>query len=135
MSSTQLFVVLSAVVLAIAVLELVRRRRLREQYLWTWLGVAACFLALAFLPALATAVSGLVEARSIFSFAVLGILLLFVISVQFSVHITRLVEQNKDLAQQIAILNTEVRRLRIGLPDLSPEGGEKPQADEGEAVN
>ena len=55
------------------------------------------------------AIIGSVRPTSVFTF--LGLLFLFLVSIQFSVQISRLAEQNKDLAQQIAILDSEIRRL------------------------
>lgn len=112
MSRTQIFAILSGVILVILVLELVRRRRLREEYSWIWLLTAIGYLLVALLPALADWVSTMIgAARPASAFAFLGLLFLFLICVQFSVQISRLVEQNKDLAQQVAILDSELRRL------------------------
>jgi hypothetical protein len=44
-------------------------------------------------------------------FAFIGLLFLALISIQFSMHISRLTTQSKDLAQQVAILDAELQRL------------------------
>jgi hypothetical protein len=112
MSRTQLFAIICGVVLLILVLEMVRRRRLREEYSWLWLLTAIGYLLVAVWPGLAEWVSRLIgAARPASAFTFLGLLFLFLIAVQFSVQISRLTEHNKDLAQHIAILDSEIRRL------------------------
>lgn len=112
MSRTQLVAILSGVALLILVLEMVRRRRLREEYSWIWLLTAMGYLLVAIWPDLGVWVAGAIGSdnpQSTFTF--LGLLFLFLISIQFSVQISTLTEQNKDLAQQVAILDGEIRRL------------------------
>ena len=112
MSRTQLLAIISGVILLVFVLELVRRRRLREEYSWIWLLTAIGYLAVALVPGLvewAARAIGSVRPTSVFAF--LGLFFLFLVSIQFSVQISRLAEQNKDLAQHIAILDSELRRL------------------------
>jgi hypothetical protein len=112
MSRTQLVAILSAVALLLLVLEMVRRRRLREEYSWIWLLTAMGYLLVAVWPNLGVWVAGAIGSdnpQSTFTF--IGLLFLFLISIQFSVQISSLTEQNKDLAQQIAILDSEIRKL------------------------
>ncbi|HNS52194.1 MAG TPA: DUF2304 domain-containing protein [Anaerolineae bacterium] len=112
MSRPQILIVISAVLLLAFVLEQVRRRRLREEYSWIWLLTAAGYLLVALVPGLIEWVSGAIgSVRPTSVFAFLGLVFLFLISIQFSVQISRLTEQNKDLAQQIAILDSELGRL------------------------
>ena len=112
MSRTQTLAIISAVALLIIVLELVRRRRLREEYSWIWLLTAIGYLAIAMVPGLIEWVAGaLGSVRPTSVFAFLGLFFLFLVSIQFSVQISRLAEQNKDLAQQLAILDSELRRM------------------------
>ena len=112
MSRTHLVAVLSGVALLIVVLEMVRRRRLREEYSWLWLLTAMGYLLVAVWPDLGIWVAGAIGSDNPQStFAFLGLMFLFLISIQFSVQISTLTEQNKDLAQQIAILDSEVRKL------------------------
>jgi MFS family permease len=112
MSRTQIFVIISGVVLGGLVLELVRRRRLREEYSWLWLLTGAGYLAVAVWPGLAGWMAGIVGSqRPTSAFTFLGLLFLFLISIQFSVEFSRLKERNKDLAQQVAILDSELRVL------------------------
>lgn len=112
MSRTQIFAILAGLALLFLVLEMVRRRRLREEYSWVWLLAAIGYLLVAVWPALPAWVSHLIGSSNPASaFTFLGLFFLFLLSVQFSVQVSRLTEQNKDLAQQVAILDSELRRL------------------------
>ena len=133
-SRTQLLAISSAVGLLIIVLELVRRRRLREEYSWIWLLTAIGYLAIAIVPGLIEWVAGAIgSVRPTSVFAFLGLFFLFLVSIQFSVQISRLAEQNKDLAQQVAILDSELRRLGQAHSAPSAVAGvqtEPPQSEE-----
>jgi hypothetical protein len=105
-------VILTAVMLGI-VLELVRRRRLVERYALLWMTVALVLLVLAIwnqLLNLASNAIGIdVPANALFiaAFAVAFLLLL-----HFSVITTRLSEETKILAQEVARLDVEARAAR-----------------------
>ena len=111
-SRAQIFAIASGIGLLLFVLELVRRRRLREEYSWIWLLTAGGYFLVAVWPSLAAWVADLLgSTRPAAAFTFLGLLFLFLISIQFSVQISRLTERNKDLAQQIAILDCGLREL------------------------
>lgn len=111
MSRTQLFVIVSGIALLVLVLELVRRRRLREEYSWLWLLTAVGYLLMAVCPELASRVGTIIGSDRLVSvFTFLGFFFLFVIAIQFSVQVSRLTEQNKNLAQQLAILDCEQQK-------------------------
>ena len=105
-------VILTAVMLGV-VLELVRRRRLVERYALLWMSVALALLVLAIwndlLGVASDAIGIAVPANALFiaAFAVAFLLLL-----HFSVITTRLSEETKILAQEVARLDTEVRAAR-----------------------
>jgi hypothetical protein len=112
MTKIQLLVIASSLFLLLFVLELVRRRRLREEYSWLWLATAIGYATIAIFPSVTRIISvflGVERSTSIFIFA--GFLFLFLICIQFSVRLSRLSNQNKILAQQVAILDSEMRRL------------------------
>jgi len=105
-------VILTAVMLGI-VLELVRRRRLVERYALLWMIVALTLLVLATVPQLLNLASNAigieVPANALFiaAFAVAFLLLL-----HFSVITSRLSEETKILAQEVARLDAEARAAR-----------------------
>ena len=105
-------VVVTALMLGI-VLELVRRRRLVERYALLWMTVAFALLILAVWTDLLSWASDLVgidvpsNALFLAAFGVAFLLLL-----HFSVATSRLGEESKILAQEVARLDHEVRELR-----------------------
>ena len=104
---------LLAIAVFVLILELVRQRALREEYSLLWLGTAsimilvsvwrdllhglAAFMGIAYPPNL------LFLMASIF----MALMLLY-----FSTVITRLTGENKDIAQEVALLRHEIESLR-----------------------
>jgi len=106
-------VILTAVMLGV-VLELVRRRRLVERYALLWMIVALVLLVLAIwnqlLSVASNAIGIEVPANALFiaAFAVAFFMLL-----HFSVITSRLSEETKILAQEVARLDAEARASRV----------------------
>lgn len=112
MSRTHFIVLASAFALLLFVLELVRRRRLREEYCWLWLLTAFIYLLVAAWPGCYRWIAQIIgAANAALAFTFLGLYFLIFISIQFSVQLSRLTTQTKDLAQQIAILDSELKGL------------------------
>jgi hypothetical protein len=113
-------VILTAVMLGV-VLELVRRRRLVERYALLWMSVALILLVLAVwneplrLASKAAGVDVPANALFIAAFAVAFVMLL-----HFSVITTRLSEETKILAQEVARLDAEARAARAAAVNGEP---------------
>lgn len=105
-----------SVVLVILIVELVRRRKLREEYSWLWLSLSLAIFVLALWPGFLDFVTNLIGAvlstSTLFFFALVFLML---ITIQFSVEISSLRTQVKNLAQQLAILQetSEESQIRI----------------------
>ena len=110
---TMIFGLVGSAVALLFVLELVRERRLREEYSLLWLATASVLIVLSvsrpLLDVLATAIGIFYPPSALFVVAMLFVL---VILLHFSTVITRLDQENKETAQQIALLRHEVERLR-----------------------
>jgi hypothetical protein len=118
MSRTHFIVLTSAIALLVFVLELVRRRRLKEEYSWLWLFAAVTYLLIALWPGFYTRVAEFIgAANATLAFTFLGLFFLATISIQYAVQLSRLTIQNKDLAQQLAILDGELNRITEALLD------------------
>lgn len=94
--------------LIILIFELVRRKKLRPEYSWLWVLTALSILAVSLnyrLLLLLKKVIGVIDPNLALFF--LAILFLFLISIHFSIKISVLTEQVKDLIQENAILKTE----------------------------
>lgn len=130
---TKVQIVAIAVTLAlfVLVLELVRRRRLAERYALLWLSAAVALLVLSIwrdgLDVIANAVGIADPANAIFILA-LGVT--FFLLLHFSVATSRLAEEAKILAQEVARLDQELRAERSnGMPgELREELGEPSSA-------
>jgi len=97
----------------VLVLELVRRRTLREEYSLLWLGTALTMIIVSAWRDLLHGVSSLVgiayPPNLLFLLASMFTLLLLL---YFSTVITRLTQENKEIAQEVALLRREIESLR-----------------------
>jgi hypothetical protein len=97
-----------AVLLLIVIVELIRRRRLRVEYSWLWFasGLSIVLLILRYDLLLdLTALTGAVVPTSTIFF--LSTLFLALLSLEYSVRLSDLTRQVKELAQEIALLRAE----------------------------
>lgn len=108
-----IFTTLASIAALLLVLELVRRRTLREEYSLLWLGTAFAMIILSAWRDLLHGIAALVgiayPPNLLFLMASLfmAFLLLY-----FSTVITRLTQENKDIAQEVALLRYEIEHLR-----------------------
>ncbi len=103
---------LAAVVIGV-VFELLRRRKLREEYSWVWVVTAVALAVLAAQQGLLLTFSQWIGSSSPVSTLFFGALLfLFALVLQFSVRLSRLTHRHRTLGQRMALLEAEVRRLR-----------------------
>lgn len=101
----------ASLLLALAVFELVRRGRLKERYALLWLGVSAAGLVVGVFPQLIVWFSLTFNFQYLTVVYAFSFLFLLAIVLTFSVIISRLTERNRDLAQEVALLNARVQRL------------------------
>lgn len=108
-----IFAVGASLIALLVILELVRQRRLREEYSLLWLGTAIVMLVIGvwrdLLHSLASAVGIVYPPNLLF---LLAALFLLFIQLYFSTVITKLTQENKEIAQQVALLRYEVESLR-----------------------
>lgn len=111
-------VVAIAVFVVLVVVELIRRRRLMERYALLWLAAAAMLFVLALWQGLLTTLSADVGIRSPPNalFAV-GFGFVIVLLLSLSLVISRLTEQNKQLAQRVALLADRLKELEAERPE------------------
>lgn len=106
---TQAFFVLVALTIMGFIVSLLRSRRLREKYAALWIVVGTAVLVLALAPSLLQVLAHMlgfqVPSNLLF---LLAILLLLGVSLHLSLAISRLEDETRVLAENIAILNTIV---------------------------
>lgn len=120
-----------AIALLVVVVELVRKRKLREEYSVLWILTAVALMALAWeyrlLDVFQQAV-GIVEPQFALFFG--GLLFLMAIALQFSVRLSKLTYRNKSLTQRVALLERELDELRARRQPDHAEAAPESAADE-----
>lgn len=111
MSRVQVFSILGAVAFMLLILELVRRRALREQYSLLWLLTGLVLVAFGLWRGMVDVIGGLMGIYYGPAALILVFTLFFmVILLHFSTVISQLTRQNRTLAQRLAILEREIRQ-------------------------
>lgn len=100
-----------AVVLMVAIFELVRKRRLREEYAWLWLLGGVMILTATFVPMEGLRVVANLMGSSNPPAAVffLGFCATTFLCLQFSVRLSRMTEQIKNLGQKVSLLEASLQ--------------------------
>jgi hypothetical protein len=108
----QLLAIVFSLGLLLLIVELVRRRKLREEYSFLWLIVGFVVLIVGvwfdFLLAVTRLIGLEAPVSGLFFF---GIMFLIVNAIYFSIKISAMTEQVIDLAQENAILRAEIAEL------------------------
>lgn len=115
LSRAQLVSALGAVVLAVVVLDLVRRRRLAEEYSLLWVVASVLGAVLGFstpvLQAITRSLGIRYETSTVFFF---GLVFATATLLYLSVRLSRLGQDHLTLTRELAFLRHEVERLRQG---------------------
>ena len=103
------FALTTSLLIFLFILELVRRRRLREEYSWLWLLAAGAMVLLVVWFRLLMLITHLVGAVTPLNTLLLfAVLFLFAIAVHYSVIVSRLTSQVKNLAQELALVTARL---------------------------
>lgn len=126
----KVFFIVVALVIMGFIIHLLRSRKLREKYAALWLAVGVVGLVLAIFPAVLEGTARLfgVEVPTNLLF-VLAILLLLGVCLHLSLEISRLEDETRVLAENIAILNSVVSRAGLMPPaahDHRADGEKEP---------
>jgi len=121
----QIFALIVCLLVFIFTIDMVRRRRLREEYSVLWLATSIVMFVLVirydWLEALTRFIGAGLPTSTLFMGSIIFLML---ISVQFSIKISRLTNQVKDLAQDNALLRSELEACRTrsgsGSPSTTP---------------
>jgi hypothetical protein len=119
----QVFALIVSALVFVVVVDMVRRRRLREEYSVLWLATSAVMFVLVFryewLVGLTTLIGAGLPTTTLFLFSIIFLMLL---SVQFCIKISRLTDQVKNLSQENALMRLEIESLtrREGAVEREP---------------
>lgn len=124
MTRAQLIAAFVAALLGLAVLELVRRRKLSEEFSLLWVVASLGAVLLAFWTGLLTAITralgALYETSTIFFF---GILFVLVVLVYYAVKLTALTQEVRRLAQEAALLRLQLEEAERAAPPGREDAG------------
>lgn len=144
----EIFSIIVAGLVMLVVLEMLRRRRLREKYAVLWLAIAVATVVAAAWPEVVYAVSGVVgvDTPSNLLFLV-AIAVSFLVALQLSSEVGRLEEESRTLAEEVGMLRLQVEELSLRVtaieertaarldprphPDFDPGIGIGPMIDPG----
>jgi hypothetical protein len=126
-----LFTVVVAVAVLGGIVELLRRRRLRERHAVWWIVAGLVALVLAVFPWLLVELSTLlgINVPTNLGFF-LAIILLFLVSVAQSGELTQLESKTRVLAENVALLEERIVRLEAGGRGPNPSADAHPPTSE-----
>ena len=108
----KIFAIVISLFLLFFIIELVRRKKLREEYSWLWLLTGSIILILALWYDLLQGITRLIGASLPTStLFFLGLFFLILIAIQFSVKMSALFTQVKNLAQENGLLKQRIEEL------------------------
>jgi len=124
LSRTQVIVAIAAVGLMLYVLDLVRRRRLSEEYSFLWVLASAAIAALGFstplLRRITRSLGMLFESSTVFA---IGLAFAITMLLYLSVKMSRLTQENQMLARELALLRHELEHRPRGPGTESRDAG------------
>ena len=116
----QIFALIVSAMVFVIVIDMVRKRRLREEYSVLWLLTSVLMFVLVFryewLVALTDLIGAGLPTTTLFLFSIIFLMLL---SVQFCIMISKLTNQMKNLSQENALMRHEIERLNDTLTTSS----------------
>jgi hypothetical protein len=123
MRPINVFIIVVALLVALTVVFFVRRWRLREQYSLLWLVLAVAMVVPASAPGLVEWFAGKLDvfyAPALLFF--LGLAVVAVMLFHYSLEISRLSDQNRELAQEIGLLRLRIEDGRGRAVEPEPAG-------------
>ena len=108
----QIFALFVSLAVFVVIVDMVRKRRLREEYSVLWLSTSVVMFVLVFryewLVSLTDLIGAGLPTTTLF---LCSIIFLMLLSVQFCIKISRLTDQVKNLSQDNALMKTELESL------------------------
>ena len=110
----QLFAIIGSILLFLFILELIRKKRIKEQYslLWFFFGLAFIVLSV-WRDALEWLAHTMGIAYAPSALLLMLVIAIFLILIQFSVIISRLSDKNDRLIQEVALLKEQIESFSI----------------------
>ncbi|HSQ35554.1 MAG TPA: DUF2304 domain-containing protein [Candidatus Binatia bacterium] len=122
-SRIQILAVIGSIIFLIFIVELIRKRKIRDAYGLLWIFFAVVFFVIAVWRQGLEIISRLLGIYyTPAAFLLLLIMAILLILIQYSMVITRLGENCKTLNQQIGMLQLELKELSARLTDPAEQG-------------
>lgn len=111
-SQVQIIAIVGSVIVMLLIFYLIRQRRLREEYALLWFAAGLGLIVLSVWRGLLDYVALSIGVAYPPSLLLLGAIVLgFLLAMHYSISLSRLMEQNKRLAQEVALLNYRLNQL------------------------
>ncbi|MHC4544018.1 MAG: DUF2304 domain-containing protein [Planctomycetota bacterium] len=110
-----------SILVLVIVFELIRRRRLKEEYALLWLLSGAIILIFSIFPNLLIIISRAMGMFYLTALFVISFIFLLLIVLHFSIVISRLSERNKELTQELSIMDFRFKELDKRFHELISE--------------
>lgn len=108
-----IFALITGAIIFLFIIDLVRRRKLKEEYTWLWVITGFIIFLLViwydFLSFVTKLIGARIQTSALFIF---GLLFLILINLWFSVKISSIQDQLKNLIQEIAILKYQGLKIK-----------------------
>lgn len=111
MLKIQIIIGTVSILLLLIVFELIRRGRLKEEYSLLWLLSGVVILTFSIFPNLLGIISRMMGMYYLTALFVISFLFLLLIVLHFSTVISKLSERNKELTQELSILEFRFKQL------------------------
>jgi len=129
----QYLAIIGSILMLIGIVELIRKKRIKEEYALLWLFGGIIFLCFAIwrigLHHLSYLIGIAYPPATLLLIFVMGV---FAILVHYSIVITKLSEQNKRLIQEVGLLKWEIQQLKTEANSLSASAYSKVTSKEHE---
>jgi hypothetical protein len=112
----RLFPMVVAIIVAAVTIEMIRRRKLREQYAILWLLASAVLVIFAVFPDLVVLLSRVLRVNYLTIIVMAFFFFLAMIVMHFAVVISHQAEQIRKLAEHLALMENELRRRGLAAP-------------------
>lgn len=121
--SSRVLPIVGAFLTLLVIVDLLRRRQLREKYAVLWLIVSLFVALFAVFPSALSALSELAGVKTPVNLLFfVAALVLLVVCVQLSYEISRLEDETRAIAEELAILRLELEGRDRGGPTEGPAG-------------
>ena len=122
-SQVQIIAILCSVGVMLLVFQLIRQRKLREEYALLWFAASLGLIILSIWRNSLEFIARLAGVAYPPSVLLLGVIVLgFLLAMHYSISLSRLAEQNKRLAQELALLRCQFDQANRGLNEQRATG-------------